>query len=128
VSRYPLPELDTLITSGEARRLREDAGIAAATMADALGVTRNWFSRVERGDALPSRHLGPRYLRVLQGLARHEQAWQEPRRVAVLVARDGTVRAEVAEELGSADEMKARFMRNRRERAAAGLTAAREAS
>jgi transcriptional regulator with XRE-family HTH domain len=71
-------ELAALIRSGQARGLRTRAGISLTTMAAALGVSRPMLSLVERGQRTgTSPEFGPRYLRVLRGLANHEQAWQE---------------------------------------------------
>lgn len=73
----PSAVLRDLIRSGEAGRLREAAGISQVTMAAGLGIARKNFSAMENG-RLPQRYgIGPRYLRVLRGLARHEAVTAE---------------------------------------------------
>lgn len=67
-------EIQDLVRSGEAAGLRNRAGITATTMAAALGISRPLLSFVEKGQRRASLSLGPRYLRVLRGLAWHEQA------------------------------------------------------
>jgi DNA-binding XRE family transcriptional regulator len=75
----PSAVLRDLIRSGEAGRLREAAGLSQATMAAGLGVSRKALSRIENGHIRTPRYLdfAGRYLRVLQGLARHEAVTEE---------------------------------------------------
>jgi DNA-binding XRE family transcriptional regulator len=73
----PSSVLRDLIRSGEAGRLRQAAGISQVTMAAGLGIARANFSAMENG-RMPQRYgIGPRYLRVLRGLARHEAVTEE---------------------------------------------------
>lgn len=66
--------LAALTSSGEAAELRTRAGIRQVTMASALGITTGTMSLIERGATRPGQALGPRYLKILRGLARHEEA------------------------------------------------------
>lgn len=66
--------LALLVATGEARRLRKDAGIGLATMAEAFGVSGATLGNLERGVAVPGIGLGRKWLRVLNGLAWHETA------------------------------------------------------
>lgn len=73
----PAAALRDLTRTGEARRLREAAGISRGTMGAALGITRQAFWSVEAGRYPPGRDLAVRYLRVLRGLANHDEVRRE---------------------------------------------------
>lgn len=67
--------LTALVESGEAIRLRKSAGITQATLSTALRVSPAAVCRYEHGQRLPSPAPAAAWLRILRGLARHEQAW-----------------------------------------------------
>lgn len=76
----PLPyaALCALLSSGEARRLREAAGISRAVLAAALGVSEVTVGRQESGTWRPrSLDLAGRYARILRGLASHDAVRRE---------------------------------------------------
>lgn len=61
-----LLDLAGLIRSGDARRIREDAGITAGTIAADLGVSAATVSRWETGTHPPTREHAIAWLRVLR--------------------------------------------------------------
>lgn len=69
--------LVTLVTTGEARRIRRAAGIRVTTMAAALGVAPNTMSEYEAGKRTPPTGRDVSWLRILRGLAWHETAGSE---------------------------------------------------
>ena len=71
--------LRDLARSGEAGRLRRDAGISQRTMARALGVSSPAMSAAEMGRGPFPWHRAPGWLRVLRGLANHEAVSDELR-------------------------------------------------
>ena len=73
----PAAALRDLIRAGEARRLREAAGISTATMGAGLGITRKAFWAVETGHFAAGPALAARYLRVLRALANHDEVSRE---------------------------------------------------
>ncbi len=68
-----LVELRRLILTGEARRIRRDAGLAAATVAADVRVTKATLNRWETGKVTPLRHHAIAWLKVLRDI----QAAQE---------------------------------------------------
>jgi DNA-binding transcriptional regulator YiaG len=70
----PPAELVTLVKTGEAVRLRKSAGISQATMGAGLGVTQETVCQYELGQRHPTPARAAAWLRILRGLAWHEQA------------------------------------------------------
>lgn len=70
----PPEALQVLVKTGEARRLRKAAGISLKTMAAGIGVSQGVLSQSERGRVSPAGVPARAWLRVLRGLAWHEQA------------------------------------------------------
>lgn len=73
----PVLAVRDLIASGEAKRLRQAAGLSQAAMAAALDITREAFYRAENGRRRPGPGFAARYARVLAGLANHDQVSRE---------------------------------------------------
>lgn len=75
----PVSHARTILTDADRRGLRKRAGIKAATIAEALGVTVDQLYHWERRDYFPrSLPLLTGYARVIAGLARHEAVtWDE---------------------------------------------------
>jgi DNA-binding transcriptional regulator YiaG len=72
-----LLKLHDLITSGQARALRESAGISATALARDLDVNPAAVTRWEAGTRFPRGANARRYARMLRRLAEREAAQQE---------------------------------------------------
>ena len=76
--RYrPVLAVRDLARSGEAGRLRQNAGLSHAVMAAGLRTSRSLFTDLENGRRQPGPRLAARYLRVLQGLRNHDEVSRE---------------------------------------------------
>jgi DNA-binding XRE family transcriptional regulator len=64
-------EMRAMLARVDARKLRKDAGLRAATVAEALGVDPFAVYAWETGKCEPKCDAGYRWLRVIAGLERH---------------------------------------------------------
>lgn len=69
-----LIEVRRLVTTGEARRIREAAHIRAAEIARDIGTSQSAVARWEAGERMPTGPAAVRYLRILQNLQALAQA------------------------------------------------------
>lgn len=65
---FPLTELAAMVASGEAREIREKAGVSQEQLARLLGVDDSTLGGWERGDWFPSQASSRRYLAALREL------------------------------------------------------------
>ena len=72
-----LLELRAMLARVNARELREDAGISAATVAEALGVRRAHVYAWETGRWMPVSAAGFRWARFVCGLEQHAEVTAE---------------------------------------------------
>jgi DNA-binding transcriptional regulator YiaG len=66
-----LSEVRHLTASGQARRIRESAGVSQAEIGAVIGVTVPAVSKWETGDRCPTGAGALRYARLLRALAQH---------------------------------------------------------